>query len=96
MNKILVMPAMIEEVMQWEVPNSPSNIRSFLGFSGYYQSFIHHISKIDVPLACLMKKSVDFRLGPEQQAAFDTLRRKLCEAPVLTLPKGIDNFVVSW
>ena len=41
-----------------------------------------------------MKKSADFRWGPEQQAEFETLRRRLCEAPVLTLPEGVEDFVV--
>ena len=37
---ILVDPAKIEAVMQWEVPKSPSEIRSFLGLAGYYRRFI--------------------------------------------------------
>ena len=37
---ILVDPAKIEAVMQWEVPRSPSEIRSFLGLAGYYRRFI--------------------------------------------------------
>ena len=37
---ILVDPSKIEEVMQWEVPKYPSNIRSFLGLAGYYRIFI--------------------------------------------------------
>ena len=37
---ILVDSAKIEAVMQWEVPKSPSDIKSFLGLAGYYQRFI--------------------------------------------------------
>ena len=33
---IFVDPAKIKAVMQWEVPKSPSEIRSFLGLVGYY------------------------------------------------------------
>ena len=29
-----------------------------------------------------------------QQAAFEMLRQKLCEAPMLTLPEGVKDFVV--
>ena len=35
-----------------------------------------------------------FRWGPEQQAAFETLRQRLCEAPILALPEGMEDFVV--
>ena len=37
---ILVDPAKIEVVMQWEIPRSPIEIRSFLGLAGYYRRFI--------------------------------------------------------
>ena len=36
-NGILVDPAKIEAVMRWEVPRSPTEIRSFLGLAGYYR-----------------------------------------------------------
>ena len=91
---ILVDPAKIEAVMQWEVPKSPSEIRSFLGLAGYYRRFIQDFCKIAVPLTRLTEKSVVFRWGPEQQAAFKTLRQQLCEAPIMTLPEGVDDFVV--
>ena len=84
--------AKIEAVMQWEFLNSPSNIRGFLGLEGYYRRFIHDFSKIAVPLTT--RKGVDFWWGPEQQRAFKTLRHQLCESPVLTLPKGVEDFVV--
>lgn len=35
-----------------------------------------------------------FRLGPEQQTAFETLRHRLCEAPILALLEGMEDFVV--
>ena len=47
---ILVDLTKIEAVMQWEVPKSPSEIRSFLGLVGYYRRFIQDFSKIAVPL----------------------------------------------
>ena len=90
----MVDPAKVEAVMQWETPKSPSDIRSFLGLAGYYRRFIRDFSKIVVPLTRLTRKGVDFRWGPEQQRAFETLRQRLCEAPVLTLPEGVEDFVV--
>ena len=35
-----------------------------------------------------------FRWGHEQQTVFETLRHRLCEALILALPEGIEDFVV--
>ena len=53
---ILVDPTKIEAVMQWEVQRYPSDIRSFLGLSGYYQRFIWDFARISVPLTRLKRK----------------------------------------
>ena len=84
-NGIMVDPAKISAVMQWEIPKTPSEIRSFLGLAGYYRRFIQDFSKISLPLTKLTKKSAVFSWGSKQQEAFEELRRRLCEAPVLTL-----------
>nr|GFB59795.1 putative reverse transcriptase domain-containing protein [Tanacetum cinerariifolium] len=39
----------------------------------------------------LLKKE---KLGDEQENAFQTLKDMLCDAPILALPKGADDFVV--
>ncbi|KAJ9538971.1 hypothetical protein OSB04_031704 [Centaurea solstitialis] len=88
---IKVDPAKIEAVMNWEVPKTPIEIWSFLGLAGYYRRFIQDFSRIAVPLTRLTKKSEPYVCVPEQQTAFETLRQKLCEAPVLTLPEGVED-----
>ncbi|KAJ9553505.1 hypothetical protein OSB04_017550 [Centaurea solstitialis] len=91
---IKVDPAKVEAVMKCETPKSPTEIRSFLGLAGYYRRFIQDISKIAVPLTKLTRKNVGFSWEEEQQLAFETLRQKLCEAPVLTLPEGVEDMTV--
>ncbi|KAJ9564756.1 LOW QUALITY PROTEIN: hypothetical protein OSB04_000722 [Centaurea solstitialis] len=91
---IKVDPEKIETVMSWEVPKTPSEIRSFLGLAGYYHRFIQDFSRIAVPLTRLTKKSEPYVWGPDQQAAFEMLRQRLCEAPVLTLPEGVEDMTV--
>ena len=76
------------------MPRSPSEIMSFLGLAGYYRRFIRDFSKIVVPLTKLTRKGVTFSWGPEQQTSFETLFHRLCEAPVLALPKWMEDFVV--
>ncbi|GJX00700.1 putative reverse transcriptase domain-containing protein [Tanacetum coccineum] len=37
---------------------------------------------------------VTFEWGDKQEAAFQTLKYKLCSAPILALPQGAENFIV--
>ena len=62
--------------------------------AGYYRRFIRDFSKIVVPLTRMTRKGVAFSWGPKQQTSFETLRQKLCEAPVLALLEGMEDFVV--
>ncbi|KAI3503681.1 hypothetical protein L1887_32130 [Cichorium endivia] len=91
---IKVDQAKVEAVKQWEVPKTPSEIRSFLGLAGYYRKFIENFSKIALPLTRLTKNSVKFVWGPEQQAAFDELRSRLSDEPILALIDGMEDIVV--
>ena len=91
---IHVDPAKIETVKNWIAPRTPTEVRSFLGLAGYYRRFISNFSKIAVPLTSLTQKEKPYVWGPDQEKAFQTLKQKLCDAPILTLPDGNDDFVV--
>ncbi|GJR54647.1 putative reverse transcriptase domain-containing protein [Tanacetum coccineum] len=41
-----------------------------------------------------IEKNKSYIWGKEQESAFQLLKQKLCEAPILALPEGNDNFVV--
>ena len=91
---IAVDPAKVAAVQKWETPKTPTEIRSFLGLAGYYRRFIKDFSKIALPLTRLTRKNVAFCRGEAQQKAFDELRDKLCDSPVLALPDGVEGMVV--
>jgi len=44
--KIQMDPTKVEAVKKWPTPRSPTDIRAFLGFTGYYQYFIQNYSSI--------------------------------------------------
>ncbi|GJU64451.1 putative reverse transcriptase domain-containing protein [Tanacetum coccineum] len=73
---------------------TPTGVRSFLGLAGYYHRFIENFSKIAKSLTILTQKCKTFDWGEEQELAFQTLKDKLCNAPVLALPDGPEDFVV--
>ncbi|GJV34268.1 putative nucleotidyltransferase, ribonuclease H [Tanacetum coccineum] len=91
---IHVDPAKIEAVKNWASPTTPSEIRQFLGLAGYYRRFIEGFSKIAKPMTELTQKNKKFDWGEEQESAFQLLKQKLCDAPILALPEGSDDFVV--
>ncbi|KAI3695288.1 hypothetical protein L1987_78283 [Smallanthus sonchifolius] len=91
---IHVDPAKIETVKNCNAPKTPTEVRSFLGLAGYYRRFISNFSKIAVPLTALTHKGKTYEWGPKQEEAFQTLKQKLCNAPILTLPDGNDDLVV--
>ncbi|GJY53956.1 putative reverse transcriptase domain-containing protein [Tanacetum coccineum] len=91
---IHVDPSKIKAVKNWEAPRTPSEVRSFLGLAGYYRRFIENLSKLAKPLTLLTQKHKEYIWGEEQERAFQTLKDKLCNALVLALPDGPEDFVV--
>ncbi|GKA91787.1 putative reverse transcriptase domain-containing protein [Tanacetum coccineum] len=91
---IHVDPAKIESIRDWASPKTLTEIHQFLGLAGYYRRFIEAFSKIAKPMTKLTQKSMKFDWGEKEEAAFQTLKRKLCSAPILALPEGSENFVV--
>ncbi|GKA23435.1 putative reverse transcriptase domain-containing protein [Tanacetum coccineum] len=87
-------PAKIEAVKNWTSPTTPTEVRQFLGLTGYYRRFIKDFSKIAKSLTELTQKNKKYIWGEDQESAFQLLKQKLCEAPILALPEGNDDFVV--
>jgi len=67
-----------------------------LGLFGYYRRFIEGFSKIAKLLTELTQKTKKFEWGTDQDSAFQLLKQKLCEALILALPKGVEDFVVYY
>ncbi|GFW47157.1 transposon Tf2-6 polyprotein [Trichonephila clavipes] len=74
-------------VQNYPEPKNVKQVQSFLGLSGYVRKFIQNYSIIAKPLSDLLRDNAVFHFGPEQQLAFQTLRQKLSENPVLHIFK---------
>ncbi|GKC33084.1 putative reverse transcriptase domain-containing protein, partial [Tanacetum coccineum] len=90
---IHVDPSKIESAKNWKTPESPTEIHSFLGLAGYYQRFIENFSKIAKPLTLLTQKNKKYEWSDKKEEAFCILKDKLCNAPVLVLLDGPNDFV---
>jgi hypothetical protein len=67
---VIVDPAKIEVVKEWEQPRNVKDIRSFLRLAGYYRRFIKNFSKIAKPMTNLLKKTNEFEWTPECEHIF--------------------------
>nr|GEU72505.1 putative reverse transcriptase domain-containing protein [Tanacetum cinerariifolium] len=93
-NGIYVDPSKIEAVKNWKASRTLYEVRSFLGLAGYYRRFIKNFSKIAKSLTILTRKCKTFSWGEELELAFQTLKDNLCNAPVLALLNGQEDFMV--
>jgi hypothetical protein len=87
-------PRKIEKVKQIKEPTTVTEVRSFLGLVGYYRRFIEDFSKIARPLHELTKKNVKFKWEEKHQKAFEKLKEKLIEYPILGFPDYEKEFVL--
>jgi hypothetical protein len=79
-------PGKIEAVLHFPQPRTVTNVRSFLGLTGYYRKYVRGYARLAAPLFELTKKGVDFVWDMGCQQAFQALRVALVEAPILIRP----------
>ena len=91
---IQVDPAKIQILLLIPTPTTQTEVRSFLGFSGYYRRFIEHYSHIAAPLYALTG-NVDFLWTEKCDRAFEDLKKLVSTAPVLRGPNWDLPFQIS-
>ena len=94
-NGIEVHNSKIEAIKNWPTPTNVGHVRSFHGLAGFYRRFVKDFSTIACPLNKLTKKNVPFIWGQAQQFAFDELKRRLTQAPLLALPDFSQTFEIE-
>jgi len=71
-------PAKTQGVADWPRPTNVTEVRSFLGFTGFYRYFIPNYSKIARPLLDLTKKTTTWHWDERQKQAFEHLKTLMC------------------
>ena len=79
-------PNKIQAVQDFPIPQNTTGIKAFLGLCNYYRRFIKDFAQIASPLNKLTSKNAKFHWTADCQRAFDTLKRALVSAPVLSYP----------
>ncbi|GKA77920.1 reverse transcriptase domain-containing protein [Tanacetum coccineum] len=78
--------AKVDVIAKLPHPTTVKGVRSFLGHAGFYRRFIKDFSKISRPMTHLLEKNTPFIFSNECIQAFNTLKKKLTEAPILIAP----------
>ena len=67
----------------------------FLGCAGYYRHFVQNFAKIPHPCTTWEKKETVFHWTRQSQEAFDTLKHRLTNPPILAYPRFDLPFIVD-
>ncbi|GJX37499.1 reverse transcriptase domain-containing protein, partial [Tanacetum coccineum] len=78
--------AKVDVIAKLPHPTTVKGVRSFLGHAGFYRRFIQDFSKIARPMTHLLEKETPFVFSKDCIDAFETLKKKLTEAPILVVP----------
>jgi hypothetical protein len=91
---IAVDPQKIEAIREWSAPKNVTEVRSFMGFVGYYRRFIKGFSKISHPITSLQRKGVKFQWTLDCEKNFQHLKQLLTSAPILRITDLDEDFIV--
>ena len=86
---------LVSAVQEFQTPSDIRELRRFLGLASYYRKFVPKFAKVAEPLHRLTRKEAEFVWSQDCQYAFDSLKQKLTEAPVLAYPSFDRDFVLE-
>ncbi|GJX71496.1 reverse transcriptase domain-containing protein [Tanacetum coccineum] len=85
-NGIEVDKSKVDVIAKLPHPTTVKGVWSFLSHVGFYRRFIKDFSKISRPMTHLLEKNTPFIFSDECIQAFQMLKKKLTEAPILIAP----------
>ncbi|GJT37581.1 reverse transcriptase domain-containing protein [Tanacetum coccineum] len=85
-SEIEVDKAKVDVIVKLPHLTSVKGVQSFLGHAGFYRRFIQDFSKIAWPMTHLLEKETLFIFSKECIEAFNILKKKITEAPILVAP----------
>ncbi|GBG64088.1 hypothetical protein CBR_g40537 [Chara braunii] len=87
--------AKVASIRDWPRPQTVTEVRSFLGMTGYYRPFVKNYNTIASPLTDLTRLDTPWEWTEECEASFKKLKYALTRYEVLKLPDPDKPFVVT-
>jgi len=83
-------------VTNMTAPCSKSEVKRVLGIFSFYRAHIHDFARVAKPLTDLTNSRTParFQLSAEALVAFEELKKRICNAPVLASPRFDTPFVL--
>ena len=73
----------VSAILNQPIPETLTQLRSFLGTCGIARAWIEDFSELTAPLVHLTKKGVPFEITPECICAMEALKEKVSSGPAL-------------
>ena len=83
---VRMIPSYVQKVLDWPLPTTGKELRSFLGFTGYYRVFIREYSDLTYEMNKL-KNDQDIVWTEDVKAKFEKLKQAFKEGPVRGYPQ---------
>ena len=87
-------PNKVKTILERKPPTNKKQVQEFLGLPNYYRKFIQNFSAIAQPISNLLKKDIEFIWTEECDQAFNILKTKITEYPVLQQPDFTKTFIL--
>ena len=84
----------VEAIQKLQPPTNVKGCKSFCGVVNYLSIFCRNLQKLLKPIYDLTKKGRPFIWQEEQQQAFDAIKGKMINPPILYLPKPGGRFIL--
>ena len=88
-------PARTSAIEHWAEPRDVTGIKSFVGSASYYRRHIQGFSNLVAPLVRLTRKGIPFQWTEDCQVAFDSIKQKLMQAPILSHPQPEGELILD-
>ena len=92
---ISVDPARIAAIKAIPIPQDTKALRRFIGMVQYCRRFLPKLNDKLSPLTDLLRKGSAYIWSAECQSAFDYIKEKLTNPPILRSPSATDDFILE-
>ena len=87
-------PEKLDSIKNMPAPQTPKEVKQFLGLIGYYRKFIPKFSDVAHPLTNLTKKDMPYEWTPECTKTFKMLKSLLIQEPILKYPDPNEPYIL--